>query len=114
MKASALNPMIAAVAFGLAVAAFAGPTSLRAVANEDEAYGATTGATTLVQEDPGEPANIIPPSMVYRIAHAYVPGCTVLRVSLDHAAKVYAVKVKSGNEVRRLIVDARTGEVVGD
>lgn len=110
MRASELNPIIAAVAFGVAVAAFAGATAPRVVAGEDEAYG----ATTLVQEDSDQSADIIPPSMVYRIAHAYVPGCTVLKVSLDHATRMYAVKVKSGNEVRRLIVDARTGEVVGD
>lgn len=88
-----------------------------------EAMSASEGASLLAgpqliaqssEEGAGENANFIPPSTVYRIAMQYVPGCTVLRVSLDRTSQTYAVKVKSGNEVRKLFVNARTGEVMGN
>jgi uncharacterized membrane protein YkoI len=106
MKLVACHPMLGPAALALA-ACIAVAMPHRAVSGSDEQ------PQMLAQAEQGE-EQVIPPSTVYRIAMQYMPGCTVLRVSLDKAAKTYAVKVKSGNEVRKLLVDARTGEVVGD
>lgn len=107
MKLVAYHPVLGPAAIALA-ACIAVAMPHRAVSGSDE-----QPPEMLAQAQQGQD-QVIPPSMVYRIAVEYVPGCTVLRVSLDKASKTYAVKVKSGNEVRKLLVDARTGEVVGD
>jgi uncharacterized membrane protein YkoI len=57
---------------------------------------------------------VIPPSVVYRIAKEYAPDATVLRVTLQPDALTYAVRLKSGSTVRRLLVDAQSGRIVGE
>jgi uncharacterized membrane protein YkoI len=109
MRAIVHQPVLAAAMLGAAMIA-AATLPHRAASSEDDGYG----AVVLAQNQGNQSGKIIPPSMVYRIALEYVPGCTVLKVSLDHASKVYAVKLKSGSEVRKLFVDARTGRVVGN
>jgi uncharacterized membrane protein YkoI len=111
MKAIVHQPMLAAAMLGaVALAAIMLPHGAASGQDED----AVAGGEAMAQQSTADTGELITPSMVYRIAVQYVPGCTVLRVSLDHASKTYAVKLKSGNEVRKLYVDARTGQVVGD
>jgi len=115
MRAIVHQPMLAGAMLGAAILA-AVTLPHRHASGEEGAMsgGAISGSMTLAQQSAADSGKLITPSMVYRIAVQYVPGCTVLRVSLDHASKTYSVKVKSGNEVRKLYVDARTGQVVGD
>lgn len=57
---------------------------------------------------------IIPPSVALRRALRYSPGSQGLGVRLlNRARPVYAVKVKSGNRIMRILIDARTGQQVG-
>jgi len=59
--------------------------------------------------------HMIPPSAALRAALGYAPGSQGLGVRLLHGRRlVYAVKVKSGNRIRRILVDARTGRVLGE
>ena len=69
-------------------------------------------APTAAQES-GD-AKIIPPSVVYRIVKEYAPGATVLRVTLQPDTQTYAVRLRSGNTVRRLLIDGRSGRIVGE
>lgn len=58
---------------------------------------------------------MIPPSAALRAALRYAPGSQGLGVHLLHRPRVvYAVKVKSGNRIRRILVDAHTGRVLGE
>lgn len=57
---------------------------------------------------------VIPPSVVYRIVKEYAPGATVLRVTLQPDTQTYAVRLRSGNTVRRLLIDAQSGRIVGE
>ena len=59
-------------------------------------------------------AKIIPPSVVYRIVKEYAPGATVLRVTLQPDTQIYAVRLRSGNTVRRLLIDGKSGRIVGE
>ena len=59
-------------------------------------------------------AKIIPPSVVYRIVKEYAPGATVLRVTLQPDTQTYAVRFRSGNTVRRLLIDGKSGRIVGE
>lgn len=57
---------------------------------------------------------IIPPSVALRSALRYSPGGQGLGVRLlNRARPVYAVKVKSGNRILRILIDARTGRRIG-
>jgi uncharacterized membrane protein YkoI len=73
------------------------------------------GAPAAAQEsgDAGG-AKIIPPSVVYRIVKEYAPGATVLRVTLQPDTQIYAVRLRSGNTVRRLLIDGKSGRIVGE
>lgn len=58
---------------------------------------------------------VIAPSMALRIALRYSPGSQGLDVTLVQGGRpMYAVKLKSGNRVHRVLVDARTGQILGD
>ncbi len=57
---------------------------------------------------------VIAPSMALRIALRYSPGSQGLDVALVQGGQLYAVKLKTGNRVHRVLVDARTGQVVGE
>lgn len=58
---------------------------------------------------------IIPPSVALRSALGYSPGSQGLGVRLLKDGRLmYAVKLKTGNRVHRVLVDAQTGRVVGD
>jgi uncharacterized membrane protein YkoI len=59
-------------------------------------------------------SKVIPPSVVYRIVKEYAPGATVLRVTLQPDTQTYAVRLRSGNTVRRLLIDAQSGRIVGE
>ena len=70
-------------------------------------------AAPAVGQESGDP-KIIPPSVVYRIVKEYAPGATVLRVTLQPDTQTYAVRLRSGNTVRRLLIDAQSGRIVGE
>ncbi len=58
---------------------------------------------------------MIPPSEALQAALGYAPGSQGLGVRLLQGPRlVYAVKVKSGNRIRRILVDAGTGRVLGE
>lgn len=58
---------------------------------------------------------IIPPSVALRVALSYSPGSQGLGVSLLQGRRLmYAVKLKTGNRIHRVLVDAQTGQIVGD
>lgn len=58
---------------------------------------------------------VIPPSVALRTALGYSPGSQGLGVRLLKDGRLmYAVKLKTGNRVHRVLVDAQTGQVVGD
>jgi uncharacterized membrane protein YkoI len=58
--------------------------------------------------------NYIPPSVALRNALRYAPGSKGLDVRLRKGPQpVYAVKLKSGNRIHRIMIDARTGKRVG-
>jgi uncharacterized membrane protein YkoI len=60
-------------------------------------------------------SGMIPPSMALQAALSYAPGSQGLGVRLLQGPRLlYAVKLKSGNRIRRVLVDARTGQVLGD
>ena len=57
---------------------------------------------------------VISPSVALRRALRYSPGSKGLGVRLMPGPRpVYAVKLKSGNRVHRILIDARTGRRVG-
>ena len=58
---------------------------------------------------------LIAPSMALSLALRYSPGSKGLDVTLMEGGRpVYAVKLKTGNRVHRVLVDARTGQIVGE
>ncbi len=58
---------------------------------------------------------VIAPSMALRIALGYSPGSQGLDVTLVQGGRpMYAVKLKTGNRVHRVLVDAQTGQILGD
>jgi len=58
---------------------------------------------------------MIPPSAALQAALGYAPGSQGLGVRLLQGPRlVYAVKLKSGNRIRRVLVDAHTGQVLGE
>ncbi|MGE0212730.1 MAG: PepSY domain-containing protein [Parvibaculaceae bacterium] len=57
---------------------------------------------------------IIPPSTALEIALGTSPGSQGLGVSLLRGPRlIYAVKLKTGNQIHRVLVDAETAQVVG-
>ncbi len=63
----------------------------------------------------GNDNQMIPPSEALQAALGYAPGSQGLGVRLLQGSRlVYAVKLKSGNRIRRVLVDARTGRVLGE
>lgn len=57
---------------------------------------------------------LIAPSMALSLALRYSPGSKGLDVTLMEGGRpVYAVKLKTGNRIHRVLVDARTGQIVG-
>jgi uncharacterized membrane protein YkoI len=69
-------------------------------------------ATPAGAQESGD-AKVIP-SVVYRIVKEYAPGATVLRVTLQPDTQIYAVRLRSGNTVRRLLIDGKSGRIVGE
>lgn len=65
----------------------------------------------MAQQDGGR---AIAPSMALRLALRYSPGSKGLDVTLVEGGRRYAVKLKTGNRVHRVLVDARTGQIVGE
>lgn len=58
---------------------------------------------------------MIPPSVALQVALNYSPGSQGLGVRLLQGARLmYAVKLKTGNRVHRVLVDAHTGQVLGE
>jgi hypothetical protein len=70
----------------------------------------TQHSARVAQSDPA-----IPPSVALRLALSYSPGSQPLDVTLVQRPRLmYAVKLKTGTRVHRVLVDARTGEIVGE
>lgn len=64
--------------------------------------------------NPDSRRQIIPPSQALGYAMRSSPGAQGLGVQLVPGPRLlYAVKLKIGNQVHRLLVDARTGQIVG-
>lgn len=60
-------------------------------------------------------SSVIPPSQALRSALQHSPGSKGLGVRLLNGQRLmYAVKLKTGSQVRRILVDARTGNIVGE
>jgi len=57
---------------------------------------------------------VIAPSMALSLALRYSPGSQGLDVTLVQGGTVYAVKLKTANRVHRVLVDARTGQILGN
>jgi uncharacterized membrane protein YkoI len=73
--------------------------------------GAQAGQQIAQQDD----QQLIAPSMALSLALRYSPGSQGLGVTLKQGGRpVYAVKLKTGNRVHRVMVDARTGQIVGE
>ena len=74
------------------------------------ASGAPAGVVVAQAEE-----EVIAPSMALRIALRYSPGSQGLDVTLVQGGRpLYAVKLKTGNRVHRVLVDAQTGQILGD
>lgn len=57
---------------------------------------------------------MVPPSVALKNALRYSPGSQGLGVRLMRGSRlVYAVKLKTGSRIHRVLVDAKTGQVVG-
>ncbi len=91
----------------LAVAPFTHPT---------DPIGSSIGAVSqhrerIAQQSSAQPA--IPPSVALRLALSYSPGSQGLGVDLVNGRRpMYAVKLKTGNRVHLVLIDAETGQVV--
>jgi uncharacterized membrane protein YkoI len=99
--------VLLALLVGLQTAAAQGGSQLHA---RDVVHVAQTGQR-MAQQSGGQ---VIAPSMALRLALRYSPGSTGLDVTLVEGGRRYAVKLKTGNRVHRVLVDARTGQIVGD
>jgi uncharacterized membrane protein YkoI len=103
-----LGVLLIALVAGLHTAAAQGQSQLR---TGDVVHAVQTGQQ-MAQQSGGQ---VIAPSMALRLALRYSPGSQGLDVTLMQGGRpVYAVKLKTGNRVHRVLVDARTGQVVGD
>ena len=70
--------------------------------------------TTSFQTAQQSSQQVIAPSMALSAALRYSPGSQGLDVTLVQDGQVYAVKLKTGNRVHRVLVDARTGQILGN
>jgi len=60
-----------------------------------------------------ERGRVIPPSVALQVALSYSPGSQGLGVSLLRGPRLmYSVKLKTGNQIHRVLVDAQTAQVV--
>ena len=108
MSTSRVLGVLLALLAGLQTAAAQGESQLRV---GDVVHVAQTGQR-MAQQSGGQ---LIAPSMALRVALRYSPGSKGLDVTLMESGRpVYAVKLKTGNRVHRVLVDARTGQVVGE
>jgi hypothetical protein len=58
---------------------------------------------------------VIPPSMALSLALSYSPGSQGLDVTLVQGRRLmYAVKLKTGTRVHRVLIDAHTGQILGE
>ena len=100
--------VLLALLAGLPTAAAQGGSQMRA---GDVVLVAQTGQQ-MAQQSGGQ---VIAPSMALRLALRYSPGSQGLDVTLMEGGRpVYAVKLKTGNRVHRVLVDARSGQVLGE
>jgi uncharacterized membrane protein YkoI len=100
--------VLVALLAGLHTAAAQGGNQVRV---GEMTHVAQTGQQ-MAQQSGGQ---LIAPSMALRLALRYSPGSQGLDVTLMQGGRpVYAVKLKTGSRVHRVLVDARTGQVVGD
>ena len=100
--------VVLALLAGLHTAAAQGRSQLHA---RDVVQVAQTGQQ-MAQQSGGQ---VIAPSMALRLALRYSPGSKGLDVTLMEGGRpVYAVKLKTGNRVHRVLVDARSGQILGE
>jgi len=99
--------VLLALLAGLQTAAAQGGSQLHA---GDVIHVAQTGQR-VAQQSGGQ---VIAPSMALSLALRYSPGSKGLDVTLVEGGRRYAVKLKTGNRVHRVLVDARTGQIVGE
>jgi uncharacterized membrane protein YkoI len=101
--------------FGVVVALLAGMQTIAAQGGSQlHARGVVHVAQVSQQMAQQSGGQVIAPSMALRLALRYSPGSTGLDVSLVEGGRRYAVKLKTGNRVHRVLVDARTGQIVGE
>ena len=82
--------------------------------NAQPATGSLAAGGFLVVAQNSSQGKYIPPSVALRNALRYAPGSKGLGVRLRKGPRpVYAVKLKSGNRIHRIMIDARTGKRVG-
>jgi uncharacterized membrane protein YkoI len=82
------------------------------VAGNDGARARAAESQLLAQQSTEQ---VIAPSMALRIALRYSPGSQGLDVTLVEGGRpAYAVKLKTGNRVHRVLVDALTGQILGE
>jgi uncharacterized membrane protein YkoI len=110
-EAGAVTPGIGAQTTGNIVAEATttgtqGASALAPIYVQSYQYGTTKS---------GSNNEMIPPSAALQAALGYAPGSQGLGVRLLQGSRlVYAVKLKSGNRIRRVLVDAHTGQVLGE
>ena len=75
---------------------------------------ALDGARFMIQTAQQSNQQAIAPSMALSMALRYSPGSQGLDVALVQGGRMYAVKLKTGNRVHRVLVDARTGQILGE
>jgi len=103
-----LGVLLLALLAGLQAAAAQGGSQLHA----GDLVHVTQAGQQIAQQSGGQ---VIAPSMALSLALRYSPGSKGLDVTLMEGGRpVYAVKLKTGNRVHRVLVDARTGQVLGE
>ena len=127
MSTGRVLAILLALLAGLAPAAAQDGVRLRApdvlngarltTSSPDSAAGGGYGAVTQFDGRTAQQSNqqVIAPSMALRLALRYSPGSQGLDVTLVQGGRLmYAVKLKTGNRVHRVLVDARTGQILGE
>jgi hypothetical protein len=77
--------------------------------------GESGAATQYGERSAQQNQQLIGRSMALRLALSYSPGSQGLGVDLVDGRRImYAVKLKTGNRVHRVLVDARTGQILGE
>ena len=70
--------------------------------------------TRSIPQNAGSEVQMIPPSVALRAAMSVAPGGKALGVRLMQGQTLmYSVKIKTGHRLYRVLVDARTGQVIG-